>query len=259
MQSPTNRYGAHFAAVMESVARELVTVDSRADGAFITTPLLYPSGANVLVRVEAVSATEYFVSDYGLGFSESDMIGATSQFRRHAPQIAENAGIKFDSQAFFVARVSRDQLTGACAAVGNCSLEAVSFAALRLSDKRFADAADDLHRRLVSIFTEQHVLKDVPFTGASQTQWHVSNVVRLGTPGGPDEHTTIFEPVTKHHASIAAAVTKFHDIARLDNPPRRVIVVRKKDDFGTYLGVLSQAADVVGRDVPDSTIRKLAA
>ena len=247
-----------FAAAVEAASKELVSVDHRRDGSFIRLPMIYPSGAHVIVRVDEASQNEYFVSDYGMGYSESDMIGATHLYRRHAAQIANHSGISFDGNAFFVVRVSKDQIAGAAATVGNCSLEAVSIAALRLSERKFKDESALLHDRLVSIFTEKLVSKDVGILGASQTEWHVSNVVKVPVQSG-EIHTTIFEPVTKHHASIAAAVTKFHDIARLDNPPGRVVVVRRKDDFGTYLSVLSQAADVIARDVPDSTLRRLAA
>lgn len=242
-----------FSKVVDAVARELVSVDHRRNGSFLSTPLIYPSGAKVLVRIEPASKDEYFVSDYGLGYTECDMMGATHQYRRHAPQIADAAGVGFDQHAFFVARVSREQLSGASAAIANCSLEAVSISALKLSEKKFADEADSLHRRLIAIFTEKRVDKNVELKGASQTTWHVANIVRSKA------HLTIFEPVTRHHASIATAVTKFHDIARLDNAPKRVAVVRRKAEFGTYLSVLSQAADVVARDVSDSTFAKLAA
>ncbi len=259
MQKSSNPSRERFAAVIETAARELVKIDHRPDGTFIAMPLIYPSGANVLVRVAEAGVDQYFVSDYGLGYSECDMMGATLLFKRHAPQIAANAGVGFDTQSFFVAKVARDQLVGASAAIANCSLEAVSIAALKLSEKKFADETEVLYRRLVSIFTHDKVAKDVPFMGASQTPWHVANVVRYAAPGGADDHETIFEPVTNHHASIATAVTKFHDIARVDNPPRRVAVVRKKVEFGTYLSVLAQAADVVGRDVSDLTLKRLAA
>lgn len=259
MSRPDLYRADHFTKVIEAVARELVSVDHRADGSFISTPLLYPSGAHVVVRVDPAGKDEYFVSDYGFGFTECDMIGATHQYKKHSPVIAENAGVGFDSQAFFVTKVTERQLAGAAAAIANCSHDAVAIAALKLAEKRFADDSETLHKRLVSIFSEKRVAKNVEITGASQTRWHVSNVVRLHSGDDTDEHVTIFEPVTNHHASIAAAVTKFHDIARLDHPPRRVAVVQKKADFGTYLGVLSQAADVVARDVSDSTIKRLAA
>lgn len=252
------RKSDRFAKVVDAVARELVSVDHRPDGAFISTPLLYPSGANVIVRIEPAGGDDYFVSDYGFGFSECDMLGATQQFKKHAPQIAQAAGVAFDTNAFFFAKVTQDQLVGAAATIANCSHDAVSVAALKLSEKRFVEDGETLHRRLVSLFSAKFVAKDGQVVGASKTVWPVSNIVRLQRSSG-EEHVTIFEPVVNHHSSIAAAVTKFHDIARLDNPPRRVAVVYKKSDFGTYLSVLAQAADVVARDVPDSTIKKLAA
>ena len=257
MQSTSKTKREEFARAVDAAARDLVKVEHRPDGSFVTTPLIYPSGANVLVRIEPASAAEYFVSDYGLGFSECDMLGATHQFKRHAPMIAQNAGVGFDSNAFFVAKVGLDQLTGAAAAIANCSLEAVSTAALKLSERRFADDAAQLNQRLIAIFTEKFVSKDVPVAGASQTVWHVANIVRSRSSDEP--HVTIFEPVTMHHASIVTAVTKFHDIARLDHAPRRVAVVKKKIEFGTYLEVLAQAADVVSSDVSNATIERLAA
>ena len=97
------------------------------------------------------------------------------------------------------------------------------------------------------------VNRDVSIVGASNTSWHVANVVRL------ERKLTVFEPVSKHPNSITTATTKFHDLARLDDPPNRVAVVENKERLGTYLGVLSQAASVIVRDVPDTTLKRLAA
>jgi hypothetical protein len=245
-----------FAEAVAAAGRQLVTVDTRSDGAFISMPFTYPSGAQVTVRIEPSSKTSFFVSDYGFGYSECDMMGATTLFRRVAHSVAETAGVKFDHNTFFVAEVDDGQLAGACAAIGSCSLEAVTLSAFKLAEKRTVDDAIVLYDRLVKIFTSARVAKDLQVTGASQTPWHFASGVRTD---GAANQMTLFEPVTKHHASIATAVTKFHDIARLDQPPRCVAVVRKKAEFGTYLGVLSQAADVINRDVPDATFARLAA
>ncbi len=52
---------------------------------------------------------------------------------------------------------------------------------------------------------------------------------------------------------------KFHDIALLGNEaPGRVAMVHNKKDFGTYLAVLSQSANVIDDDAADSTILRLA-
>jgi hypothetical protein len=237
--------------LIEKVARELATVEHRQDSSFITTPLLYPSGSTVVVRIESLG-DQYFVTDLGLGYREADMMGASLVYARHARAIAEAAGVGFDQQEFFVAKASADQLAGCVIAVANCSLEAVSVSALKLSERRVADEAELLYERLAKVFTAPRVAKNAEIRGASNTTWPVANLVRINT------HETIFEPVLSHRNSVASVVTKFHDIAQLEHPPARIAVVRNKDDFGTLLGVLSQAGRVISRDTPDQTLRKLA-
>ena len=68
------------------------------NGSFIRTPLLYPSGSTVVVQV-AQGEGRFFVSDFGLGYQESDLYGAGAFYVRHARPIAENAGVGFDNQA----------------------------------------------------------------------------------------------------------------------------------------------------------------
>jgi len=238
-------------AFIEKVARELATVDHRVDGSFISTPLLYPSGTGVVVRVD-YSGDNYFVSDMGFGYQEADMMGASLIYSRFARMIGEDAGVGFDNHSFFVVQASKDQLAGAVVAVANCSLEAVSVAAHKLSERKVADEADRLYERLTKVFAAPSVAKDVEIKGASTTTWPVANLVRIGRV------ETIFEPVLSHRNSVASVVTKFHDIALLQHAPGRVAVVRSKDEFGTLLNVLSQAGSVITRDVSDAALRRLA-
>lgn len=240
--------------VVEAAARDLVSVAHRERASFVSTPLLYPSGANVVVSVRAEGDGEtYFVSDFGAGHTEADMMGASSVYSRHARAIASNAGIGFDEHSLFVIRVRSSQLAGAISSVANCSYEAVSVAAFRLAERKSSEDAEVLYERLVKIFTPKLVTRNVDILGASHTPWKVASIVRR------ESKVTIFEPVSKHHSSIVTAATKFHDIALLDNPPNCVAVVRSKDELGTYLGVLSQSANVVTRDVSNSTLERLAA
>src|SRR4051794_21294640 len=106
--------------VVDAVAREIVATDHRAAGSFIRTPLLYPGGATVVVRIEQGDA-RFFVSDIGLGHQEAEMMGAGSMYAKPARVIAEEAGVRFDNQAFFVLETSRDQLPGAVVTIANCS------------------------------------------------------------------------------------------------------------------------------------------
>lgn len=241
-----------FQRLVEKAASQLVSTRHTVAGSFIDTPLLYPSGSTVVVRVQD-SGGRFFVSDMGLGYQEADMMGASLVYARHAQAIAKNAGVGFDSHAFFVVEVTRDQLSGAVATIANCSLESVALAAYKLAERKSSDEADKLYRRLIDVFTRDKVIKDAEILGQSTTKWHVATLVNL-----TDNRQTIFEPVTKHHTSVSFAVTKFHDIARREKPPQRVAVVNQKSEFGTYLGLLSQAAHVIDRSVPDRTYIRLA-
>ncbi|HZQ12801.1 MAG TPA: hypothetical protein VFB31_08335 [Pseudolabrys sp.] len=249
-----------FETLIEKVAREIVATEHDVGGAFIRTPLLYPSGATVVVRIQQ-GENRYFVSDWGLGYQETDLYGAGTFYMRHARTIAEKAGVGFDNQAFFIMEASREQLAGAAVTIANCSQEAAMRAADAQAEKTFEDSKERLYERLVSVFakkvgpTKKVVTKNAHVIGHSSTEWPIATLVRL--PGAKKQ--TIFEPVTKHHNSVAHATMKFHDIALLGkDAPTRVAIVHKKKEFGTFLGVLSQAASVIDEDVSDETITRLA-
>lgn len=238
--------------VLNSVLRELVSLDERPDGAYVGTPLLYPSGASVVVRV-AGGPDRYLVSDFGSGFQEADMIGATTQFARHARGVAADAGVGFDEHAFFVIEIAKDQLAGAVVAIANCSLQAVSIAAYKLAEKSKSDAAELLYQRLIRVFPPVAVDRDVELRGSSNHPWHFATTVSL-----EGVRRAIFEPVAPVHVSVVTAAAKFQDIAGLDRPPSRNVVVVEKEGFGTWLTLLSQAANVIERRAPDAKFRQLA-
>jgi len=255
-----NVRNAKFVELIDKVAREIVATEHHLNGSFIRTPMLYPSGAIVVVRIEQ-GEDRYFVSDWGLGYQETECYGAGAFYVRHARPIAEKAGVGFDNQAFFIMEASRDQLPGAVVTIANCSQEAAIRAADALAEKTFEDNKERLFERLVKVFaktagpTTKVVTKNTKIIGHSSTEWPIATVVRL--PGSPTQ--TIFEPVTKHHNSVAHATMKFHDIALLGkDAPGRVAVVHNKQEFGTYLQVLSQSASVIDEGAPDSTIVRLA-
>src|SRR4051794_4242562 len=159
-----------FTRVVQEVARALVATEHDAQGAFVRTPMLYPSGSTVVVRIDQ-GEDRYFVSDYGLGHQESDLYGAGSYYSRHARAIAEKAGVGFDNQAFFIMEASREQLPGAVVTIGNCSQEAAMRAADALAEKTFEDSKDRLYERLVIVFarevgkTTKVVTKNARFRG----------------------------------------------------------------------------------------------
>jgi hypothetical protein len=105
---------------------------------------------------------------------------------------------------------------------------------------------------LVTTFSKPEVERDVEFVGSSSHKWPVAAIVRH------HGKTSLFEPVSKNHISVVNAAAKFHDIARLDQPPKRIAVVNKKAEMGEYLNLLSQAGNVVEYEIPKHDLRDLA-
>ncbi len=240
-----------FKKLIDEVGRQLVSAEHHTGRSFVRLPLLYPSGANVVVRVEG-GENRFFVSDAGFGFQEADMMGASLIYARLGRAIAENAGVRFDNQSFFIIEAARGQLPGAVVAIANCSHEAAGLAAYKLSERKSVDDSDALYERLIGIFPKPNVAKNAEIIGSSSTRWSVAALVKFPSTG----QQAVFEPVAKHHTAVFSASTKFHDMALLEQPPVRVAVVRKKSEFGPWLGLLSQAANVVDTEVSNVTLAK---
>ncbi len=240
-----------FRRIVEEATGNLVNAQHRADSSYIRTPLLYPSGATVVVRVDG-GPKHFLVSDFGMGSNEADMMGGSGVFFRHARGVAEAAGVGFDNQAFFVVNVTGSQLTGAIMAVANCSQEAVRLTAFRMVDRKMRDDVEQLYLQLVDLFTLQNVKKDAEVIGASNSKHHVSTLVTV------EGRHSVFDYVSNHHNSIAHASMKFGDIARLERAPARIAVVRSKVEMGTFVNLLAQSANVVERTASNDTYRQLA-
>ncbi len=241
-----------FRAVVDDVARQLVETIHRTGASFIRTPILYPSGATVVVRIQERSG-QYIVSDMALGYEEAEQMGIALLYSRSAIDAAERSGIRYEEHAFSVINVSRDQLPSAVATVANCSQEGVAHAFQKRSERKEADDAERIYVRLVDLFSPESVIRDTEVLGASHTPWNFAAAVQASG----SRKLTVFEPVNLHHSSIAHAAMKFHDVARLARPPKRVAVVRNKAGFGTWLGILSQAADVVDRDISSDRLMRM--
>jgi len=230
--------GHPIADVVDETLRRIASAEHFSQGSLAKLPLLYPSGASVVVQITEVQ-DRCFVTDMGLGFQEAEMIGATRQYVGFAESLAASAGVKYDGRSVFIAEVPRDRLAGAMITIANCSQQAANLAAMKIAEKTDSDAKEELFERLRIIFPDESVEKDAPIVGASSHKWKVSVLV-AGKQG-----QAIFEAVTQHHVSIVSAAAKFGDIARLETPPPRIAVVRNKAALGDYLGVIAPAASSV--------------
>jgi hypothetical protein len=208
-------------------------------GVYVTLPIRYPSGASVVLQITEVG-DRCFVTDYGMGYVEADMLGATNFFERRARTLAEATGIHYDGQSFFIAEVGKDRLAGAMVVVADCSQKAANQAAMSTAKKDEAAATDEAFEKIASVFGRQAVARDVPFKGASSHQWSVAFMVTL-----PSRDKAVFEAPTNHGQSISSTAVKFVDIGRLDSPPPRIAVVRSKIEMGDYLGVLAPISTAV--------------
>jgi hypothetical protein len=238
-------------SIAEEVARNLATVELTPNGAYITTPLNYPGGGCVTVML-APFESFFLVSDAGFGMIEAEMMGAASQFARVAPGIAADAGVEFDQQSFFVSKCRHDDLVGIVGAVANCSKAAVDLAALRLSEKKYAEKEGALVNRLVRLFGEESVSVRPKLSGASSHDWTVAASIAL-----PDRQS-VFDFVKPSPQSIFAAVAKFGDLARLPHPPKRIAVVHRVEALKEYSGLLSHNASIIEEDAPDDVFKRAA-
>lgn len=247
----TNRFSPAFSEVVESAARQLVSVRQLGDSSYVNLPLFYPSGGAVTIVIGRAEGG-FRVSDGGFAYRELEMIGAEHMFGRNAESFATAIEAKHDKrQLYMIANV--DQLVGAIAEIGSASARLAHKVADKVTARNEAEIAAALYDRLVKVFGPARVEPEAKLVGASTKEWDLSALVRL------DDRMIAFEAVANHHSSVYSATTMFHDLALLERQPVRVAVVRDKKAMGAYLGMLSQAAHVIQDNQPDQTFEQVAA
>jgi len=241
-----------FAELAEQVARGLAKADLLDGRAFIRTPVLFPSGATVVVVIEEEGGDRYRLSDLGQGRDEAELLGIAGAYRRQAQEVAHLSGLTLDGNALVLTGVLASQLVAGTMTVANAAARALERASLRAASRPREDTIDKLVTRLANVFPKAQVKRGEELRGASTHAWQVDAVVTT------DHHRAVFDVVTANPASIVWASAKFHDFARLEDPPARVAVVHRKADLGDLLAVLSQAARVVEEDAPDRALTRAA-
>jgi hypothetical protein len=237
--------------ILDKVVRSLVSARHALAGSLVTMPVIYPSGASVVLEV-SISGDSCFVSDMGAAQEEADMMGTGRYFKAEAARIAESYGIRFDGHLMFVAEVPVDHVRGAMIVVANASGEAARAAANKQSERHEHDAKQMLYERLVSVYRSGDVAKDAEVIGHSNHKWKISVLVRDSL------RSLMFEPVSGHYITAVGTAAKFHDLAALENPPFRIAVIKSREDVGDYFGLIAGASTkVVQATEPDSTFVRL--
>jgi hypothetical protein len=228
-----------FEETIARTAAQMVSVRHESSGAFITTPLMYPSGGAVVVWIDR-TPPYFLVSDYSFGARECDIMGADRrQFLHHAEPIAEAAGVELSKDGIFQVLVSEGQLQGAIKAIAGASQEVAFKYATRVHKRQLADVRQVLVHRLERVFGDHAVTKEIEFKGASTSSWQIDALVTQG------DQIALFETVTPWFPSVASTLAKFGDIKLLENAPARNAVLSSKEGFGSWLTALAQNGNVL--------------
>lgn len=239
-------------ALGQEIAARLTTVSSDARQIFIETPLLYPSGAHVVVTVDG-NGNCYFVSDNSGGFLEADLMGATRSFSSIAKRQAELTAIQFDSNCFYASGVPRDKLVVAVIAVANASKQAADHTANNLAAKPYQFDDLQLIERLNSIFGAPQVHRKAEFLGASNKVWTFSAAVEI------DGKQAVFDLVKPTWQSLYPAVVKFTDLSDLPDAPKRIAVLSDRTRTAPLdVNLLARSAQIIEFAARDETYRRAA-
>lgn len=209
-------------AVAAEVARSLATADMVDGSAFISTPLMYPGGASVVVRLDDHGG-RFRVSDVGVGRREADLMDGDRFYRRIGRDVAARFGLSFDDETFFVPEADRSDLVDLVALVANASRSAVEATAWRVAERAVRDGREILRVKLRDAFDPAQVRLDFDIRGASNDAWSFD--AALDTPRG----LTLFQMVTPADPSVYSAVSRFVDVAERADPPRLVAVLVDPD------------------------------
>ena len=223
--------------IVDSAIRRLVSAEHFYAGSLVSMPMIYPSGASVVLELSS-QAGRIFISDRGGGYQEAELLGAERLYSREASQVAADAGIRFDGREISIVEVPIENLAGAMAIVASCSANAAHLCSIKFSERE-DHVRETLFDRLNEVFGPKGFEKNARMFGASNHKWHVDAVVTQ------NHGLTLFSAVTKSHISAAGTAAKFHDFARLENAPRRVAVVVSAKEMGDWMGVIAPAATAV--------------
>lgn len=231
---------------IDDAVRQLVNAQHFTAGTIITMPVTYPSGSSVTLEVINQDG-RCFVSDRGCAHDEAEMMGTVRYFKAEATRVAEHVGIKFDGQFMFVAEVPIDNVRGALVTVANASADSARAAASKQAENIETEAKEMLYERLSGLYTTSHVDKDAELVGQSNHKWRISVLVRDRAVNW------MFEPVSGHYITAVGTAAKFHDFARLQNPPNRIAVIKSQIDLGDYYGLIAGSANkMITISAPDN-------
>lgn len=237
-----------LAVVAEEVAKMLSFAQEHGGHQQIVTPLLYPGGACVVLRLEK-SPNGYFVSDYGAARRECELMGGDRIFSRVAREQARKHGVNFDSDLIFDIEVPREALVTAAIAVANASKASVDETAEALSAKKADTQRERLWKTLFEVFPKESIEENAQFAGRSET-WKFDAVVQMEKP-------ILFQTVTPNSLSVHSAVARFLDVKDNGSEATVRVSVPLNVQATPHIQLLSRTSRIIGIAEPKTRFAEI--
>lgn len=190
---------------VRSALQRLASVQDLDGRVSVSLPVMYPSGATVVVEIER-NDDRYWVSDMGYGLAEAEMSGAQTFYGKIASRIAHDFGVGFDGNAMFALWVASSRLEAAITCVANASNRACSEAILQATEAKSRRQNDKIFERVSAVFGKRSVTRSADIIGR-HAHWEAHNVVVF-----PNRHRAVFEHMTAHTTSVSTKFLMFSDI-----------------------------------------------
>lgn len=240
-------------SILDRIAADLVHVRETTKGGIITTPVLFPSGAHVTIRI-ILEEDRCLITDDGAAFAEADMMGALDIFKRSAKTVADELGIRFNSFEIFEAKANIDTAPGMIAIVADAARKAIHLTSEKLAKRLEAHNRDNVVDRLIEVFGAPKVTTNAIIAGASTHAWTVDALVTTGSSA------VAVEIITPSPISVSSSYMKLDDIRRLESAPRTVGALSSRASFKPdQLLILGRAASLIDAKAKPDEFRRLAA
>lgn len=217
----------------------------------VDLPLLYPSGSTVVIDIEQ-NGDRVWVSDMGLGHVEADLMYATESYKKLAVMKAKEFGVDYDGHSMFALWVPIGRIEAAIICVANASAQAAAEAVRHATETQSRTQDEVFFERVSSIFGKKSVARTAEVSG-QRISWEVHNLVSL-----QNGKRAIFEPMSKHAASVSSKFLMFSDIRASDAPISLNAVVTNISNLDAKAQMIADVANIVQLDAPEAVLRNYA-
>ena len=214
----------------------------------VLMPVLYRTGVSVVLRVTFDGRTVQ-ISDDGRSYIEASKYGAQESLERIARKHSDE-NIKYNNGCV-ICRCGTDSALWAAVMVANFSAKILDDALANREIKQKSEFVVMMKEKLVKALGPHNVSRSEPIIGASGEARHPDYKLSSGRYIG---YLKIVKPSRR---SVETAVTMFHDIMLMRNPPSLISAVEDVDAFGSKLKLLSSWAHIIDMKTEPRAIPEL--